>query len=280
MPIIDKSELQPEEPKPVLQEFQQEIIKENKQSLYPSNIVRLPSKGLLYSPDNPLSQGTVEVKFMTAKEEDILTTESYIKEKVVLDKFFQSMIIGPKFDYDSLLLGDKDAIMVACRIYGYGPEYETTVTTPSGNKQKVLVNLEELENKEFDESLITPGENRFEFRLPNSQKNIEFKLLTVSDQKQIDNILKRKQLGKADKQVSARLKQMILSVDGNEDRSFIALFVENDLLSRDARSLREYVAKITPGVNMEIEVQDEETGEPFRTDIAIGLDFFWPDVRV
>lgn len=280
MPIIDKTELQPEEPKPVLQEFQQEIIKENKQSLYPSNIVRLPSKGLLYSPDNPLSQGTVEVKFMTAKEEDILTTESYIKEKVVLDKFFQSMIIGPKFDYDSLLLGDKDAIMVACRIYGYGPEYETTVTTPSGNKQKVLVNLEELENKEFDETLITPGENRFEFRLPNSQKNIEFKLLTVSDQKQIDNNLKRKQLGKADKQVSARLKQMILSVDGNEDRSFIALFVENDLLSRDARSLREYVAKITPGVNMEIEVQDEETGDPFRTDIAIGLDFFWPDARV
>lgn len=253
------------------------------QQTFPSNAVSLPSKGLIYPSDNPLFEGIVEVKCMTAKEENILTTESYIKQEIVIDKFLQSMVVSPKFNYDSLLIGDKDALMLASRIYGYGEIYTVEVQTPSGKKQKVDINLEEVPNKEIDESLFRRGENRFNYEFENrfGKYNIEFKLLTVGDQKRIDSRLKKyKTAGAEDRQVTVRLEEMILSINGNDDRNFIRLFLENEFLARDSRSFRNYVAEIQPGPNLEIELTDEETGEPFRTEIAIRPDIFWPDIRI
>lgn len=253
---------------------------ENSEPLvFPNNVVKLPSEGLVYELDHPLSQGFVEVKDMTTKEENILTTESYIKQGIVIDKFLQSIIVNPKFNYDSLLIGDKDAIILFSRIYGYGGIYTIEVTTPSGNKQKVDINLEEIPNKEVDKSLFR-NENRFvyEYESRKGKYQLEFKLLTVGDQRRIDERLKKyKSIGKEDKQVTARLEEMLLSVNGNSDRNFINFFLENDFLAKDSRAFREFVAKIQPGPNMEIEVIDEATGEPFRTQITIRPDFFWPD---
>lgn len=264
-----------------LTELKQEVIEVQKQQMYPNNVISLPSKGLLYDSNDPLSTGTVEMKFMTTKEENILTTESYIRQGIVIDKFLQSMVITPRFNYDSLLIGDKDALIIASRIYGYGELYTVEVTTPSGNKQKVEINLEEIPNKEFDESQFQQRENRFNYRVESKKGtfDLEFKLLTVGDQKKIEEKLKKvKSLGKEDRQVSARLEQMILSVNGNSDPNLIRMFVENDFLAKDSRLFREYVAKLQPGPNMEIELVDEVTGEPFRTQIAIGPNFFWPDL--
>jgi hypothetical protein len=258
----------------------QEVDQELKSQTYPANVVELPSKGLLYDPENPLSTGKVEMKFMTAKEENILTTESYIKDGTVIDRLLQSLVISPKFDYDTLLIGDKDALIIASRIYGYGENYDIKVKAPSGKDQETTINLSELPNKEFDETLYANG-NRFEFVTPLGKNKIVFKLLTVGDQKQIDAKLKKyRKAGSPDTQITTRLGQMIISVDGNEDPFYIKLFVENDLRAPDSRALREYVAKVQCGVNMEIELVDEETSEPFRTNIAIGSDFFWPDSRV
>lgn len=250
-------------------------------STYPNNIVHLPSKGLLYPPENPLSKGSVEMKFMTTKEENILTTESYIASEVVIDKFLESMIVAPIFNYDTLLVGDKDALLLASRIYGHGEIYEFEVKTPSGRKQKVQIDLREIPNKEIDETKFVHGENRFNYKLRSraGTHEVEFKLLTVGDLKKIDQRLKKfKTAGKEDKQVSTRLEQLIISIDGNEDPNFIRYFVENDLLARDSREFRNYVASIQPGPNMEIEIVDEVTGEPFRTSIALGPNFFWPDL--
>lgn len=250
--------------------------------VFPHNAVTLPSKGLVYELDNPLSKGLVEMKFMTTKEENILTTESYIKQGIVIDKFLQSVIISPKFNYDSLLIGDKDALILASRIYGYGEIYTIEVTTPSGNKQKVDINLEEVPNKELKEDLFK-NENRFvyEYESRKQKYTIEFKLLTVGDQKRIDERLKKyKTIGKEDKQVTIRLEEMILSVNGNSDKNFITLFLENEFLAKDSRKFREYAASIQPGPIMEIEVIDEVTGEPFRTQITIRPDFFWPDAGI
>lgn len=255
---------------------------EKKNEVFPHNAVSLPSKGLVYELDNPLSKGLVEMKFMTTKEENILTTESYIKQGIVIDKFLQSVIISPKFNYDSLLIGDKDALILASRIYGYGEIYTIEVTTPSGNKQKVDINLEEVPNKELKEDLFK-NENRFvyEYESRNQKYSIEFKLLTVGDQKRIDERLKKyKTIGKEDKQVTIRLEEMILSVNGNSDKNFITLFLENEFLAKDSRKFREYAASIQPGPIMEIEVIDEVTGEPFRTQITIRPDFFWPDAGI
>jgi hypothetical protein len=259
---------------------EREIVAENRKATFPTLLVELPSRGLLYPEDNPLSRGVVEMKYMTAKEEDILTTESYIKQGVVLDKLFQSMIVS-KIDYDTMLTGDKNAIMIAARIYGYGEKYESKITTPSGETQKVLIDLNDLKHKEFDESLITPGQNRFSFRTPISQHLIEFKLLTNGDQKAIEEKLKKyRKPGQRDMQLTTRLCQMILAVDGNSDPNFIRLFVDNDLLAPDSRALREYINKVSPDVDMSIEMVDETTGEPFLGTVTAGLDFFWPDARI
>lgn len=255
-----------------------DIAEGNKKAAYPTLIVDLPSKGLLYPPDNPLSLGYVEMKYMTAREEDILTTESYIKKGVVLDKLFQSLIVS-KINYDSMLVGDRDAIMLAARIYGYGAEYKSTVTTPSGNKQTVVVNLEEIPHKELPDGIeaYVNHTNLFEFKTM-SGIVIKFKLLTNGDQKEIQDNLKKVRTGDSrDTQLTTRLYQMILSVDGNEDRKFIRTFVD-DMRAVDSRAFRDYIAKIQPGIDMSIDVVDEETGEPFRTQVAIGLDFFWTNV--
>ena len=89
----------------------------------PTETIELPSKGLLYTSDNLLSSGTIEMKYMTAKEEDILTNQSYIQSGTVLDKLLQSLIVT-KISYDDLLIGDKNAIMIAARILGYGKDYK------------------------------------------------------------------------------------------------------------------------------------------------------------
>ena len=247
--------------------------------IFPTNVVELPSQGLFYPSGHPLAGGTLEMKFMTAKEENILTTESYIKSGVVIDKFLQSMIITPKFNYDELLIGDRDGLMIASRIYGYGEIYPVEVTTPSGRKQKVDIDLTTLENKvlkDIDKHI----ENRFSWTFENriGKYTLEFKLLTVGDDKVIQDKLKKyRAAGSADRQITTRLEQIILSVNGNSDPMFIKLFIENEFMANDSRKFREHVASITPGVNMEIELEDTDTGEPFRTSITIGPSFFWPD---
>jgi hypothetical protein len=261
---------------------------ETKKNLFPTNVIPLPSKGLFYPDEHPLSSGVVEIKYMTAKEEDILTTESYIRTGVVIDKLLQSLLVT-KFDYNDLLNGDKNAIMIAARVYGYGPNYDMQVTTPSGTEQKVTVNLEELKHKEFDEDSVRAAKNPdgtvlFEYLLPLSGNSVTFKLLTVGDLASIDQKIKKHKTnvarGQRDIQLTTRMIQMIQSVNGNTDRNFIKLFVENELTAIDARSLRQFIVEIQPDVDMNIDLIDEETGDSFRTDVTFGPQFFWPDVRV
>lgn len=247
---------------------------------YPTEIVTLPSKGLLYPKDNPLSQGYVEIKYMTTREEDILSTPSYIQQGVVLDKLCEAIIVTKGVKFNDLLLGDKNAILFAARTYGYGPMYQTQVTTDSGNTIPITVDLRQLSTKEIDESLIIPGENRFKYTLP-SGKSIEFKLLTVRDQKEIDNEIKAlKKLGPnyPVSGLTIRLKKMIISINGSTNPMDLTTFVEN-MLASDSRAFREYITKVQPDVDLSVEVEDPETGEFFRGDFTIGVDLFYPDFK-
>jgi hypothetical protein len=133
----------------------------------PTEIIDLPSKGLLYPEDSELAKGVLEMKYMTAKEEDILTNQSYIRNGTVLDRLMKSLIVS-KINYDDLLIGDKNAIMVAARILGYGSEY---VFDYGGEEQ--TVNLSSIENKPLKEELFTSRTNEFTFTLPKS-KNVIF----------------------------------------------------------------------------------------------------------
>lgn len=238
--------------------------------------VYLPSQGKLYNPDSPLANGYVEMKYMTTKEEDILTTVSYMKDGTVLDKLFQSMIVT-KFNYDDLLLGDRNAIMIAARIYGYGPEYNTKINTASGI-QEVSIDLQTIINKEVKLEELNSNGN-FEFVLPKSKKKIEFKLLTVGMQKQIDKSLaKVKSIGETEKGLTTRLRYMIQSVDGVSDPAIVVPFI-NNMLAVDSRAFREYIKNVQPDVDLNISIVDEATGFPFRAELPLGLDLFWPDFK-
>ena len=245
----------------------------------PTEIVELPSKGLLYPAGHPLAEGKIEMKYMTAKEEDILTNQSYIKQGVVLDKLFQALIITP-FDYNDLLLGDKNAVMVASRVLGYGANYETEVVSPAGNKQKVEINLTQLSDKEIDWTLIQRGKNEFEFELPASKHKITFKLLTQNENRKIDAEIAGLAKVKKEAALTTRLKYLITSIDGNTDNGTIRKFVDNELLAIDSRAIRNYMSSITPDVDLSVDLVDEATGESFRGSFTFGLDLFWPDAKV
>ena len=243
---------------------------------FPTEEVTLPSKGLLYPEESPLSKGVIEIKYMTAKEEDILTNQNYIQKGTVIDKLLKSLIVT-SIDYNDLLTGDKNAILIAARILGYGANYEFKY-----NDKDASVDLSELEDKELDESLITEGKNEFDFTLPFSKKSITFKLLTQADDTKIQNELKGlKKINKnANPENTTRLKHTILSVDGDSTPKTIREFVDNQLLARDARELRKYITYVSPDVDLNVDLTFND-GETIKdVSLPIGVNFFWPDVEL
>jgi len=246
---------------------------------FPTEIVELPSRGKLYPAGHPLKDGTIEMKYMTAKEEDILTNQSFIQSGVVLDKLFQSLIVTP-VNYNDLLLCDKNAVMIAARILGYGKDYPIKVTSPSGEEIEHTVDLTTLENREVDWSLFTDGVNEFPFELPISKRKLKLRLLTQDAQRKIE--IETKGLAKVKKEatLTTTLKHLIISVDGDETTSVIRKFVDNELLAIDSRAIRQYLKSITPDVVLEVDVPDGDSGDTFRSAINIGLDLFWPDANL
>ena len=177
---------------------------------------------------------------MTAKEEDILTNQNFIKNGTVINKLLQSLIVTP-VNYNDLLIGDKNAILIAARILGYGADYTFDYTNPNtGDKEEVTIDLTELDDRELDDSLMIEGRNEFAFTLPTSKVEITFKFLTHGDEEKIQKELKG--LKKINKQSSSelttRLKHTLLSVNGDRDIKTIREFVDNRFLARDSKAFR------------------------------------------
>jgi translation initiation factor IF-3 len=243
----------------------------------PTELVSLPSKGLLYPKDNPLSSGEIEMKYMTAKEEDILTNSNFIRNGTVIDKLLQALIVT-KINYDDILVGDKNAILIAARVLGYGQEYKFKYTNERGQEQEATIDLSQLKEKTVDESLFKEGTNEFSFSLPKSGNVVTFKLLTHGDEKKIEAEIKglQKINPNSSSDVTTRLKYMITSVNGKREQKDVRDFVDNYMLAPDARALREYYAKIQPDVDLRFMPEDENyTGEGIA--VPISLSFFWPD---
>jgi len=237
----------------------------------PTETIELPSKGLLYPEGHPLASGTVEMKYMTAKEEDILTNQNYIKNGTVIDKLLKSLLVT-EFDYNDLLVGDKNAIMIAARILSYGKDYSV-----SFNGEQVEVDLSLLDAKEHVVE-YSRGVNEFTVKLPKSGNEVTFKLLTHGDELAIDNEIKG--LQKINKnniaEVTTRLKHMIVAINGTRERADIRKFVDNYLLAQDARAIREEYVKISPDIDLTFTYTFEDGSEE-EVALPIGLNFFWPD---
>lgn len=234
---------------------------------FPTEVIELPSKGLLYPQDNPLSSGKIEMKYMTAKEEDILTNQAYIQKGVVLDKLLQALIVS-KINYNDLIVGDKNAIMVAARILGYGKDYSFEY-----DGQEYTVDLSQIDNKPFDYS--NKGVNEFSYTLPSTGTNITYKILTHGDEQKIQTEIDGlKKINKnVSPELSTRLKYIITSVNGDRETKTIREFVDKHLLARDSRELRKHIKETQPDVDLTF----FPDGTTDRVDIPIGVKFFWPD---
>jgi len=238
---------------------------------FPTEVVELPSKGLVYPPDHILRSGKVEMKYMTAKEEDILSNQNFISKGIVLDKLLESLTLG-KFDIKDLITGDKNAILVASRVLGYGKDYSFFYDGTEYN-----VDLSKLENKPFSDSLIS-NKGTFYFTLPNSGTLVEFKLLNEKDEEKIKQEIEGlKKINKdSSTDVTTRLKYQIVSIDGKEDKTSIKDFIDNYLLASDSRALRAYIKLVSPDVDLVAKVMINDVEEDI--DIPINLNFFWPDI--
>ena len=233
----------------------------------PTEMVELPSKGLVYPEGHPLREGKVEIKYMTAKEEDILTNQSYIEKGTVLDKLLESVMVS-KINIKDLIVGDKNAVLIATRILGYGKDYSFSYMGESHD-----IDLSTLENKETDESQLSEG-NKFSYTLPYSEIDITFKILDGHDETKIEKEIQGlKKLNKnASPELSTRLKYIITSINGDTEKKTIRDFVENGLLARDSRSLRNFVKETQPDVDLNYITDSNE-----EITIPIGISFFWPD---
>ena len=249
-------------------------MKETK-TQFPAEEVTLPSKGLLYPENSPLRSGIIEMKYMTAREEDILTNVNLIENGTVIDKLLESLIMS-KINYNDLLTGDKDALLVAARILGYGADYSFQY-----NGETINIDLSKIKDKTLKESLVIDGKNEFSFTLPTSKREVTFKFLTHGDEQKINKEVKGlKKLNKnASNDLSTRMKYILLSVDGDYERKTIREFVDTEFLARDARELRNYISKIQPSVDLSYDYEDQR-GNITTIDIPVGIKFFWPDATI
>ena len=252
-------------------------------SKFPTEIIDLPSEGYFYPPENPLSSGKIELKYMTAKDEDILTSKNLIQKGIVIDTLLQSLIVSP-INYNDLLIGDKNAILIASRILAYGKDYEVQIACQKcGEKYQHSVDLTIFNTKDLDKSLFEKGSKIFSYQLQFSKKTLKLKLLSHSDEKQIDAEIKSMKKISAqtgiDKEITTRLRNIIVSVDGDSEVDVINRFVNTELLSKDSFELRKFLRHISPDIDLTFNVECQSCGDNSNIQLPLTVDFFWPTGR-
>jgi hypothetical protein len=242
----------------------------------PTETIELPSKGRIYPIDNPLSSGTVEMKYMTAREEDILTNINLLKQGVAIERMLQSIIKSP-IQYDDLLLGDRNGLLIAARILAYGSSYSFEyVDAEQDTKEEITLDLQTLSHKVVDYSNFN-NTNEFTLELPASKNTITFKLLTIGDEKKIDQEIKgfKKATNLTAGELTTRLKHQILSVNGNYDQASVRDFVENYLLTKDSNFLRSRITAITPDIDLSVNFT-LSSGKEVSDSLPLTTEFFFP----
>jgi hypothetical protein len=246
----------------------------------PVESIPLPSAGLIYPEESPIHcKETVDIRSMTAREEDILTSRALIKKGTVITELIKSCLTDKRIQVPDMVAGDRNAIMVALRITGYGAEYDVEADCPKcGTRSKQQFNLADMPIKRLEIEPVAKGQNSFEFKLPVTKKTVHFKFLTGRDEEEISTIQERakKQGALADNIVTTRLQYSIISIDGKTDRSSINGFIRN-MPARDSMSLRKYIEANEPGIEMKGEFDCGSCGEQSEVRVPLGASFFWPE---
>lgn len=250
----------------------------------PVETVPLPSLGKVYPVTSPLhNRQMLEIKSMTAKEEDILTSRALIKNGTVITRLLQSCITDKQVNVKNMLSGDRNALMVAVRITGYGSNYNSQIECPTcGETQKQQFHLSELPIKSLKIDPVAEGTNEFSVLLPKTKATVHFKFLTGADEEEITMTANRKKKAKllSDNAITTRLQHAILSINGRTDRTLISKFVTN-MPAIDSLFLREYIDQHEPGIDMtsEITCSNVDCGEISEVSVPLGVSFFWPNIK-
>ena len=247
----------------------------------PVEVVPLPSGGVACPIESPLhGLKTVEIKAMTAKDEDILTSRALIKKGTVITHLLKSCLINKNIEPDEMLSGDRNAVMTALRVTGYGEGYKVEVDCPDcGERSKQEFDLTDMPLKSLTISPVSEGANVFEFTLPTTKLPVRFKFLTGKDEQEMSTIAERKKKkGFADTTVTSRLSNCLISVNGINDRSKIDNFVKN-MPARDSLALRKYLDDNEPGIEMKSWLDCPHCSESSEVRLPLGASFFWPDAE-
>lgn len=248
----------------------------------PVEQVPLPSSGLIYAVDSPLhGKETLQIKAMTAQEEDILMSRALIKEGTVVKHLIKSCLIDKSVDPDDLLAGDKNSLIIAIRITGYGSEYRAVVSCPVCSKtDNYSFDLSQIGIKRLGADPIAPGRNEFSFMLPVTKKQVTFRFLTGRLEEE-DRIAREKMArlfpdAKVDNVVTRQLENQTLSIDGKTDRVAISSFIKS-MPAADSRAYRTYMTKIEPGLDMNLDFDCRSCSARSKVALPMGASFFWPE---
>ena len=241
---------------------------------FPTEVIDLPSQGKVYPKDSPLSDGKIELKYMTTKEEDILMSQNLIKKGVVIDKLIDSLIVTDGVKQDDLLLGDKNAVLVAARILAYGPEYTVKISNPQNPDQQIehTFDLSQCPFKEANEDVDYSG-NSFDYTTLVGKTKLKFRLLTGKEEKLIEKDIEQSAKYGYNAGISTRLRYMITEVDGDSTPEMITSYTQN-MLARDSVAFRKHVQEITPDIELTQEI--EIGGDTVSAAIPLTVEFFWP----
>jgi len=244
----------------------------------PTEMVDLPSKGLLYPKDSPLASGQIEIKYMTAREEDILTNANLLRQGLAIERMLKSIIKTP-ISFEDLILGDRNAILIAARILAYGKDYSFNYFNPNTMESEVVKgDLQSVKYKEVDTTLFNE-KNEFSFELPFTKNTVTFKALTVADDRKIDDEMKgmKKNLGEAAPGLlTTKLKHQITSINGDYSTKTVRDFIDSGaLLSQDSLPLRKYIESIIPDISTKITFSTKD-GEEVIDELPMTAEFFFP----
>ena len=265
---------------PPIPKVQQDKPQSTFSFVVPTEFVELPSKGKYYAQDHPLHNiEVVEIRHMTAKEEDILTSRSLLKKGLAINRMLKNIIVDSKIDVDSLLVGDKNALIIASRISAYGEDYETRVTCPVCMETSDFgFNLSELDvihNQDHGKETVKTGRN-FVITLPKTKVEVGVKLLDGRDEKFLsDAIAMKKKNNLPDSNLTDQFRMFIVSVNEHTDKKSIGVFIDS-MPASDSRFLRSAYEKIVPNIDMTQEFACNSCSYEGSMEVPLNADFFWP----
>lgn len=241
---------------------------------FPTEVISLPSKGLVYPESSPLSKGEVTIKLMTAKEEDILTSENYLKNGLTMDKLVESILVDKNLEADSIISIDKTAILIAARISAYGPKYKVVITCSKCSKEtKINYNLiEQPTVKLAKEDLEITENGNFMINLPSVGWDVGCRLITTADEKR-NNLNNDKTI---DRLISNYLSTIIASINTVTDKEILQQAIEA-MPMKDSKYLRDVYKDLIPNIKFGINFECEGCSHKQELEVPVTLDFFWPN---